>query len=73
MSTVYAAPDPRQGFMGPLEIGLLAGANVLSVLWWFNEPSIAAYWVGPLMGGAVDGLVYDYVSVPSPNSEGVGV
>ncbi|GAV68105.1 MIP domain-containing protein [Cephalotus follicularis] len=98
--TVYAAGDPRRsqfGAMGPLAIGMMAGANVLAVgpfsggsmnpACAFGSAIVAGrfknqavYWVGPLIGAAVAGLVYDNVVFPTQTqdstrgvSEGVGV
>ncbi|KAJ6962711.1 hypothetical protein NC652_001381 [Populus alba x Populus x berolinensis] len=94
--TVYAAGDPRRsslGAIGPLAIGLMAGANVLAAgpfsggsmnpACAFGSAVIAGkfknqavYWVGPLIGASVAGLLYDNVVFPTqaPDSvEGVGV
>ncbi|CAI0377819.1 unnamed protein product, partial [Linum tenue] len=82
--TVYAFSDPRRGpfgAIGPLVIGLTAGAGVLAVgpfsggsmnpACAFGSAVIAGkfknqavYWVGPLIGAAVAGLVYDNVVFP---------
>ncbi|CAI0380954.1 unnamed protein product [Linum tenue] len=82
--TVYACSDPRRGpfgAIGPLVIGLTAGAGVLAVgpfsggsmnpACAFGSAVIAGkfknqavYWVGPLIGAAVAGLVYDNVVFP---------
>ncbi|EOY22874.1 hypothetical protein QUC31_007971 [Theobroma cacao] len=99
--TVYAAGDPRTGplgVIGPLAIGLMAGAMVLAA-GPFSGGSInpalafgsavvagrfknqAVYWVGPLIGAAVAGLLYDNVVFPGQaasvsgrgNSEGIGL
>lgn len=86
--TVYAAGDPRHGAlgaMGPLAIGLMAGANVLATgpfsggsmnpACAFGSAVIAGsfknqavYWVGPLIGAAVAGLLYDNVVFPIQDS-----
>ncbi|XWS47674.1 hypothetical protein CRYUN_Cryun13aG0004200 [Craigia yunnanensis] len=98
--TVYAAGDPRTsplGTIGPLAIGLMAGAMVLAAgpfsggsmnpALAFGSAVIAGrfknqavYWVGPLIGAAVAGLLYDNVLFPGQasvsgrgNSEGTGV
>ncbi|CAN1862018.1 Probable aquaporin TIP5-1 [Linum perenne] len=82
--TVYACNDPRRGpltAIGPLVIGLTAGAGVLAAgpfsggalnpACAFGSAVIAGrfknqavYWVGPLVGSAVAGLVYDNVVNP---------
>ncbi|CAI0404505.1 unnamed protein product [Linum tenue] len=82
--TVYACSDPRRGplvAIGPLVIGLTAGAGVLSAgpfsggsmnpACAFGSAVIAGklknqavYWVGPLIGAGVAGLVYDNVVFP---------
>lgn len=87
--TVYAAGDPRHGAlgaMGPLAIGLMAGANVLATgpfsggsmnpACAFGSAVIAGsfknqavYWVGPLVGAAVAGLLYDNVVFPTQASD----
>ena len=86
--TVYASGDPRHGAlgaMGPLAIGLMAGANVLATgpfsggsmnpACAFGSAVItgtfknqAVYWVGPLIGAAVAGLLYDNVVYPVQDS-----
>ncbi|GMN40977.1 hypothetical protein TIFTF001_010201 [Ficus carica] len=94
--TVYAAGDPRRGTfgaIGPLVIGLTAGANVLATgpfsggsmnpACAFGSSVVAgtfknqaAYWVGPLFGAALAGLLYDNVvfpAQPAVAAEGVGV
>ncbi|KAK3026671.1 hypothetical protein RJ639_040698 [Escallonia herrerae] len=98
--TVYAAGDPRRGALGtigPLAIGLIAGANVLASgpftggsmnpAYSFGSAVIggsfrnqAVYWVGPLVGAAIAGILYDNVMFPAqaPDSltrisDGVGV
>ncbi|KAF5747944.1 Tonoplast intrinsic protein 5.1 [Tripterygium wilfordii] len=83
--TIYAAMDPRRGppgAIGPLAIGLVAGANVLAAgpfsggsmnpACAFGSAVVAGrfrnqavYWVGPLVGATVAGLVYDNVVFPS--------
>ncbi|KAK4838322.1 hypothetical protein QYF36_012881 [Acer negundo] len=83
--TVYAAGDPKRGAMGsigPLTIGMIAGANVLatgpfsggsmnpasafgSAIVAGSFRNQAVYWVGPLAGAAVAGLVYDNVVFPA--------
>ncbi|KAK0598829.1 hypothetical protein LWI29_038357 [Acer saccharum] len=83
--TVYAAGDPKRGAMGsigPLAIGMIAGANVLatgpfsgglmnpasafgSAIVAGSFKNQAVYWVGPLAGAAVAGLVYDNVVFPA--------
>ncbi|KAL9409442.1 hypothetical protein AB3S75_047772 [Citrus x aurantiifolia] len=83
--TVYAAGDPRGsplGAIGPLAIGMMAGANVLatgpfsggsmnpacafgSAVVAGSFKNQAVYWVGPLFGAAVAGLVYDIVVFPA--------
>ncbi|KAI5594814.1 hypothetical protein POPTR_003G108500v4 [Populus trichocarpa] len=83
--TVYAAGDPRRGSLGaigPLAVGLTAGANVLAAgpfsggsmnpACAFGSAVIAGrlknqavYWVGPLIGAAVAGLLYDNVVFPT--------
>ncbi|KAJ9140010.1 hypothetical protein P3X46_030698 [Hevea brasiliensis] len=79
--TVYAAGDPRcslLGATGPLAIGLMAGANVLAA-GPFSGGSMnlfknqAVYWVGPLIGGTVAGLLYDNVVFPSQVPDSIGV
>ncbi|XVF49373.1 hypothetical protein PTKIN_Ptkin04bG0006100 [Pterospermum kingtungense] len=96
--TVYASADPRNGALGtigPLAIGLMAGAMVLAAgpfsggsmnpALAFGSAVIAGgfknqavYWVGPLIGAAVAGLLYDNVVFPGQasvrgDSEGIGV
>ncbi|PON56289.1 Major intrinsic protein [Parasponia andersonii] len=96
--TIYAAGDPRRGpfgAIGPLLIGLTAGANVLATgpfsggsmnpACAFGSSIVAgtfknqaAYWVGPLFGAAVAGLLYDNVVFPiqptgASDGDGVGV
>ncbi|KDP22430.1 hypothetical protein JCGZ_26261 [Jatropha curcas] len=83
--TIYAAGDPRRslpGAIGPLAIGLVAGANVLAAGPFsggsMNPASAfgsavvagrfknqAVYWVGPLIGATVAGLLYDNVVFPN--------
>ncbi|EXC13943.1 putative aquaporin TIP5-1 [Morus notabilis] len=93
---IYAAGDPRRGTfgaIGPLVIGLTAGANVLATgpfsggsmnpACAFGSSIVAgtfknqaAYWVGPLFGAAIAGLLYDNVVFPAQSAEvsdGVGV
>ncbi|XP_065860191.1 probable aquaporin TIP5-1 [Euphorbia lathyris] len=81
---VYAAGDNRRsvvGGIGPLMIGLMAGANVLAS-GPFSGGSMnpacafgaavaagkfknqAVYWVGPLLGATLAGLLYDNVVYP---------
>ncbi|XP_059669729.1 probable aquaporin TIP5-1 [Cornus florida] len=87
--TVYAAGDPRRGplgAIGPLAIGLIAGANVLASgpftggsmnpAYSFGSAAVsgsfknqAVYWIGPLIGGAVAGILYDNVLFPSQGPE----
>lgn len=87
--TVYAAADIRRGSLGaigPLAIGLIAGANILasgpftggsmnpaysfgSALVGGSFKNQAVYWVGPLIGAAMAGLVYDNVVFPARNPE----
>lgn len=98
--TIYVAGDPRRGplgSIGPIIIGLMAGANVLATgpftggsmnpACSFGSAVVAgtfknqaAYWVGPLIGAAIAGLLYDNVVFPPQAcdssrvvSEGVGV
>ncbi|KAK6936307.1 Major intrinsic protein [Dillenia turbinata] len=93
--TVYAAGDPRRGnfgVIGPLMIGLTAGANVLAsgpFTGGSMNPALsfgaamvggsfrnqAVYWVGPLIGAAVAGLLYQNAMCPSssPDSSRGGV
>ncbi|CAN0902526.1 Probable aquaporin TIP5-1 [Linum grandiflorum] len=99
--TVYTCNDARRGpltAIGPLVIGLTAGAGVLAAgpfsggamnpACAFGSAVIAGkfknqavYWVGPLVGAAVAGLVYDNVVYPPAQpsdsirgvAEGVGV
>ncbi|GAB4825917.1 Probable aquaporin TIP5-1 [Ancistrocladus abbreviatus] len=86
--TVFAASDPRQshmGSVGPIAIGLMAGANVLAAgpfsggsmnpAYSFGSAIVsgsfrnqAVYWVGPLLGAAVAGLLYDSVVSPPLDS-----
>ncbi|CAH9098016.1 unnamed protein product [Cuscuta europaea] len=86
--TVYAAGDNRKGHMGaigPLTIGLIAGANVLAsgpftggamnpayafgtALVGGNFQNQAVYWIGPLIGGTIGGVLYDKVVFPSSES-----
>ncbi|XP_073119777.1 probable aquaporin TIP5-1 [Henckelia pumila] len=83
--TVYAASDPKKGptgAIGPLAIGLIAGANVLAsgpftggsmnpacsfgaAVVGGRFKNHAVYWVGPLIGGAVAGIIYDNVVFPA--------
>ncbi|KAL5744284.1 hypothetical protein ACOSQ2_027400 [Xanthoceras sorbifolium] len=83
--TVYAAGDPKRGALGgigPLAIGMIAGANVLatgpfsggsmnpacafgSAVVAGSFKNQAVYWVGPLVGATVAGLVYDNVVFPA--------
>lgn len=87
--TVYAAGDPRRGAfgtIGPLVIGLIAGANVLASgpftggsmnpAYSFGTAMVggsfgnqAVYWIGPLIGAGVAGVVYDNVVFPSQSPE----
>ncbi|GAB2294112.1 hypothetical protein Dimus_028331 [Dionaea muscipula] len=82
--TVYAAGDPRHGpigSIGPIAIGLVAGANVLAAgpfsggsmnpAYSFGSAIVAGsfrnqavYWVGPMFGAAVAGILYDNVVFP---------
>ncbi|XP_011076375.1 probable aquaporin TIP5-1 [Sesamum indicum] len=98
--TVYASADPRRGAMGtigPLAIGLIAGANILAsgpftggsmnpacsfatAVIGGSFKNQAVYWVGPLIGAAIAGILYDNVVFPTqvPDSlrgisDGVGV
>ncbi|KAJ6426814.1 hypothetical protein OIU84_022412 [Salix udensis] len=93
--TVYAAGDPRRGSsgaIGPLAVGLMAGANVLAAgpfsggsmnpACAFGSAVVAGkfknqavYWVGPLIGASVAGLLYDNVVFPpqAPDSARRGV
>ena len=94
--TIYAAGDPRRGsigVIGPIAIGLAAGANVLATgpfsggsmnpACAFGSSVVAGtfknqatYWVGPLFGAAIAGLLYDNVVFPAQatgGSDGVGV
>ncbi|KAL2558377.1 putative aquaporin TIP5-1 [Forsythia ovata] len=83
--TVYAAADPRRGSMaaiGPLAIGLVAGANVLasgpftggsmnpsysfgSALVGGSFKNQAVYWIGPLIGASIAGILYEHVIFPA--------
>ncbi|KAI7740472.1 hypothetical protein M8C21_003696 [Ambrosia artemisiifolia] len=87
--TVYAAGDPRRGAfgtIGPLVIGLMAGANVLASgpftggsmnpAYSFGSGMVggsfknqAVYWIGPLIGAGVAGIVYDNVVFPAQTPE----
>ncbi|KAF9685668.1 hypothetical protein SADUNF_Sadunf03G0078300 [Salix dunnii] len=89
--TVYAAGDPRRtslSAIGPLAVGLTAGANVLAAgpfsggsmnpACAFGSAVIAGglknqavYWVGPLIGAAVAGLLYDNVVFPAQAPDSV--
>ncbi|XP_027102894.1 probable aquaporin TIP5-1 [Coffea arabica] len=91
--TVYAAADTKRGpsgVIGPLMIGLIAGANILasgpftggsmnpaysfgSALVGGSFKNQAVYWVGPLIGAAIAGLLYDNVVFParSPDARGL--
>ena len=91
--TVYAAADTKRGpsgVIGPLMIGLIAGANILasgpftggsmtpaysfgSALVGGSFKNQAVYWVGPLIGAAMAGLLYDNVVFParSPDARGL--
>ncbi|KZV43420.1 Tonoplast intrinsic protein 5.1 [Dorcoceras hygrometricum] len=93
--TVYAASDPRKGpigAIGPLAIGLIAGANVLAsgpftggsmnpacsfgaAVVGGRFKNHAVYWVGPLIGAAIAGILYDNVLLPvaamSPDIRGI--
>ncbi|CAK7355875.1 unnamed protein product [Dovyalis caffra] len=89
--TVYAAGDPRRsslGVIGPLAVGLMAGANVLAAgpfsggsmnpACAFGSAVIAGrfknqavYWVGPLIGATVAGLLYDNVVFPTQDPDSV--
>ncbi|KAK8583725.1 hypothetical protein V6N13_109120 [Hibiscus sabdariffa] len=93
MYGVYAGGDPRSGplrSIGPVAIGVMAGAMVLAAGPFSGgamNPALAfgsavvagrfknqaVYWVGPLIGAAVAGLVYDSVVFPGQrvNSDGV--
>ncbi|CAL5404845.1 unnamed protein product [Camellia sinensis] len=82
--TVYAVGDPRHGplgAIGPLAIGCILGANVLSSgpftggsmnpAYSFGSALVGGsfknhvvYWVGPLIGAALAGILYDYVVFP---------
>lgn len=82
--TIYAAGDPRRGQMGaigPLVIGMAAGANFLaagpfsggsmnpacafgSAVVAGSFKNQAVYWVGPLIGATIGGLLYDNVVFP---------
>ncbi|XP_073290812.1 probable aquaporin TIP5-1 [Primulina huaijiensis] len=82
--TVYAASDPKKGpigAIGPLAIGLIAGANVLAsgpftggsmnpacsfgaAVVGGHFKNHAVYWVGPLIGAAIAGILYDNVVFP---------
>lgn len=87
--TVYAVGDPRRGAfgtLGPLMIGLIAGANVLAsgpftggsmnpaysfgcAMVGGSFKNQAVYWIGPLIGAGVAGVVYDNVVFPSQSPE----
>ncbi|KAI3793118.1 hypothetical protein L1987_35732 [Smallanthus sonchifolius] len=87
--TVYAAGDPRRGAfgtIGPLVIGLIGGANVLTSgpftggsmnpAYSFGSGVVggsfknqAVYWIGPLVGAGVVGIVYDNVVFPAQSPE----
>ncbi|KAJ6326966.1 hypothetical protein OIU78_013954 [Salix suchowensis] len=89
--TVYAAGDPRRtslSAIGPLAVGLTAGANVLAAgpfsggsmnpACAFGSAVVAGglknqavYWVGPLIGAAVAGLLYDNVVFPAQAPDSV--
>ncbi|KAJ6695678.1 AQUAPORIN-8 [Salix koriyanagi] len=89
--TVYAAGDPRRtslSVIGPLAVGLTAGANVLAAgpfsggsmnpACAFGSAVVAGglknqavYWVGPLIGAAVAGLLYDNVVFPAQAPDSV--
>lgn len=98
--TVYVASNLRPvsaGAIGPLAIGLIAGANVLASgpftggsmnpAYAFGAAIVggsfknqAVYWVGPLFGAAIAGILHDNVVCPAPvpdsfrgNVDGVGV
>ncbi|KAL2555898.1 putative aquaporin TIP5-1 [Forsythia ovata] len=98
--TVYVASNLRPvsaGAIGPLAIGLIAGANVLASgpftggamnpAYAFGSAIIggsfknqAVYWVGPLIGAAIAGILHDNVVFPAPvpdsfrgSADGVGV
>ncbi|GMH28053.1 hypothetical protein Nepgr_029896 [Nepenthes gracilis] len=86
--TFYVANDPRQGQMGsigPIAMGLMAGANVLAAgpfsggsmnpAYSFGAAVVAGsfknqavYWVGPLFGAAIAGLLYDNVAISPQDS-----
>ncbi|PIN25459.1 Aquaporin (major intrinsic protein family) [Handroanthus impetiginosus] len=83
--TVYASADPRNGptgAIGPLAIGLIAGANVLAsgpftggsmnpacsfgaALIGGSFKNQAVYWVGPLIGAGIAGILYENVVFPA--------
>ncbi|KAM7274056.1 hypothetical protein ACFE04_028720 [Oxalis oulophora] len=88
---VYASGDSRRGqsgVIGPLIVGLVAGANTLAsgpfsggsmnpacafgaavVAGSFKNQAV--YWVGPLIGGAVAGLLYDNVVFPAQGQDSI--
>ncbi|GAA0162751.1 hypothetical protein LIER_18778 [Lithospermum erythrorhizon] len=90
--TFYAATAETRrggssGAMGPLAVGLIAGANVLAArpftggsmnpAYSFGSALLAGtfrnqavYWVGPFIGAAIAGILYDNVVSPKPLDAG---
>ncbi|XP_073310964.1 aquaporin TIP2-1-like [Primulina huaijiensis] len=78
--TVYAkAADPKRGSLGtiaPIAVGFIVGANILAARPFSGgsmNPAVVSgdysgnwiYWVGPLIGGGLDGTIYSNVSMHS--------